>query len=175
VPQLHGPRPLGRPDVREGFDCGIPSLDVWLVKHGLSAGAVGSARVYAVTDGSDSVVGYYALTVASLEHAEATGRAARGMPRHSIPAMPLPRLAVDSRVQGEGVGALLLRDALERTLLVADPAGVRLLLVHAKNDEARKFYEHFGFESSPSDPLNLQLLIKDIGATVAAVEKGGSG
>ena len=129
---------------------------------------VGSARVYVVVDASDSVVAYYALTVASLERAEATKRAAKGMPRHSIPAMLLARLAVDRREQGKGLGASLLRDALERTLLVADLAGVRLLLVHAVDEEAREFYAHYGFEPSPSDPLNLQLLVKDIRATVEA-------
>jgi GNAT superfamily N-acetyltransferase len=170
VSEFRGPRPLGRRDFREGFECGEPSLDLWLLKHALSAGAVGSARTYVVTDSSDGVLGFYALTVAALEHVEATARAAKGMPRHSIPAMLLSRLAVDRTVQGKGLGALLLRDALERTLLVADLAGVRLLLVHAMNDEARGFYERFGFEPSPSDPLNLQLLIKDIRATVAAVD-----
>jgi GNAT superfamily N-acetyltransferase len=170
VQRLRGPRPLGRRDFREGFECGVPSLDSWLERHALSAGAVGSARVYVVTDSDDGVLGYYALTVAALEHSEATRRAAKGMPRHSIPAMLLSRLAVDRTVQGRGVGAMLLRDALERTLVVADLAGVRLLLVHAVNDEARTFYEHFGFEPSPSDPLNLQFLIKDIKATVAAAE-----
>jgi GNAT superfamily N-acetyltransferase len=171
--RLRGPRPLSRRDFREGFECGVASLDSWLERHALSAGAVGSARVYVVTNHSENVVGYYALTVASLERAEATDRAAKGMPRHSIPAMLLSRLAVDRTVQGKGVGAKLLRDALERTLVVADLAGVRLLLVHAVNDEARSFYEHFGFEPSPSDPLNLQLLIKDIKATVAAGEEAG--
>lgn len=166
MPPFHGPRPLERGDRREGFECGVPSLDLWLTKHALSAGAVGSARVYVVTDFSDAVIGYYALTAAALEHAEATKRATKGMPRHSIPAMLLSRLAVDRTARGKGFGALLLRDALERTLLVADLAGVRLLLVHAVHEEARGFYERFGFEPSPSDPLNLQLLVKDIRATI---------
>ena len=164
---LRGPRPLGRKDVRDGFHCGIASLDTWLVEHAPGADAAGSARTYVVIDdGQDRVVGYYALTVASLEREAATGRATKGMPRHPIPAMLLARLAVDESVQGEGVGAMLLADAMQRTLLVAEETGIRLLLVHAVNDEARSFYLHFGFEVSPSDPMNLQLLIKDIRATI---------
>ena len=84
------------------------------------------------------------------------------MPRHPIPAVLLARLAVDLDFQGRGVGALLLGDALKRALSVAETAGIRLLLVHALNESARGFYERFGFEPSPTDPMNLQLLIKDI-------------
>ncbi|HEX4751937.1 MAG TPA: GNAT family N-acetyltransferase [Solirubrobacterales bacterium] len=164
---LRGPRPLERKDPRDGFSCGVHSLDTWLVEHAPVADAVGSARTYVILDEEqDRVVGYYALTVASLEREEATGRASRGMPRHPIPAMLLARLAVDESVQGEGAGATLLADAMQRTLLVAEEIGIRLLLVHAVNEEARGFYLHFGFEASPSDPMNLQLLIKDIRATI---------
>src|SRR5262249_37413936 len=98
-------------------------------------------------------------------------RAARGMPRHPISAMLLARLAVDERAQGGGLGATLLADAMERTLLVAEETGIRLLLVHAVDDEARGFYLHYGFEPSPTDPMNLQLWIKDIRATLAGAEQ----
>jgi GNAT superfamily N-acetyltransferase len=140
-----------------------------LVEHASGADAAGSARTYVVVDKrEDRVVGYYALTVASLEREEATGRASRGMPRHPIPAMLLARLAVDESVQGQGVGATLLADAMQRTLLVAEETGIRLLLVHAVNEDARRFYLDYGFEPSPSDPMNLQLLVKDIRATIEA-------
>ena len=172
---LRGPRPLGREDIRDDFDCGVESLDTWLVEHAPSAEAAGTARTYVVIDEEQNrVAGYYALTVASLERTEATGRASKGMPRHPIPAMLLVRLAVDGSVQGEGVGAMLLADAMLRTLLVAGETGIRLLLVHAVDDEARSFYLHFGFEVSPSDPMNLQLLIKDARATTDATPKGST-
>lgn len=164
---LSGPRPLERKDPRDGFDCGVASLDTWLVEHAPGADAVGSARTYVVIDEEQGrVVGYHALTVASLEREDATGRASRGMPRHPIPAMLLARLAVDESVQGKGVGATLLADAMQRTLLVAEETGIRLLLVHAVNEQAKSFYLHYGFEASPTDPMNLQLLIKDIRATI---------
>lgn len=168
---LRGPRPLERNDIREGFYCGVASLDTWLVEHAPGADAAGSARTYVVVeDEQDRVVGYYALTVASLEREEATGRASKGMPRHPIPVMLLARLAVDESVQGDGIGAKLLADAMQRTLLVAEETGIRLLLVHAVNQDARSFYLHYGFEASPSDPMNLQLLIKDIRATMEAAK-----
>jgi GNAT superfamily N-acetyltransferase len=91
-----------------------------------------------------------------------------GMPQHLIPAMLLARLAVDQSAQGRGVGSFLLKDAMVRTVSVAEQAGIRLLLVHAINDGARAFYEHFGFEPSPSDAMNLQILVKDIRATFDA-------
>jgi GNAT superfamily N-acetyltransferase len=167
VVRLDGPKPLERKDTREGFRCGVASLDAWLVEHAPGAAAAGSARTYIVVDeGQDRVVGYYALTVGSLEREEATGRASKGMPRHPNPAMLLARLAVDESVQGEGVGATLLADAMQRTLLVAEETGIRLLLVHAVNEDARSFYLHYGFETSPSDPMNLQFLIKDIRAAI---------
>ncbi|MBS1676682.1 MAG: GNAT family N-acetyltransferase [Actinobacteria bacterium] len=164
---LSGPRPLERKDIRDGFNCGVASLDTWLTEHAPSAEAAGSARTYVVVDDEqDRIVGYYALTVASLEREEATSRASKGMPRHPIPAMLLARLAVDDSVQGDGIGATLLADAMQRTLLVAGETGIRLLLVHTVNEDARSFYLHYGFEASPSDPMNLQLLIKDIRATL---------
>ena len=173
--RLRGPRPLERNDQREGFSCGVPSLDSWLVEHAPGADAVGSARSYVVVDEEqERVVGYYALTVASLERVEATGRVSRGMPRHPIPAMLLARLAVDESAQGQGIGSTLLADAMQRTLLVAEETGIHLLLVHAVNEEAKNFYLHYGFEASPSDPMNLQLLIKDIRATLEADTEDGS-
>ena len=84
------------------------------------------------------------------------------MPRHPIPAILLARLAVDTSVQGRGVGAWLLRDAMLRTLSAAEEVGIRVLLVHAIDDTAASFYTRHGFEASPTDPLNLQRPIKDI-------------
>jgi len=163
VPRFSDPQPLESEHRTNGFESGVGSLDVWLVKHARSAVGAGSARTYVVIDSEqERVVGYHALSVASIEHGEATDRARKGMPRNPIPAMLLARLAVDKTVQGKAIGAFLLRDAMSRAVSVAEQAGIRLFLVHAVDDEARTFYGHFGFEASPSDPMNLQLLIKDI-------------
>jgi len=118
------------------------------------------------------VIGYHALTVASIDHQEATSRAAKGMPRHDMPAVLLARLAVDESVKGKGIGAFLLHDAMARTLAVSEEAGIRLLLVHARDDGARDFYVHFGFEPSPTDPMHLQMIIKDIRLSLDAAANG---
>lgn len=163
MPRFLDPEPLASEHRINGFECGVGSLDIWLVKHARAAAGAGSARTYIVMDAEqDRVVGYHALSLTSIEHVDATPRAQKGMPRNPIPAMLLARLAVDKAVQGKGVGAFLLRDAMSRALSVAEQAGMRLLLVHAVNEDARAFYEHFGFEASPTDPMNLQLLVKDI-------------
>jgi GNAT superfamily N-acetyltransferase len=150
------------------FDCGAEALNVWLKKHAVQAVGSGAARVFVVEDAQqERVVGYHALSAASVAHAEATTRAARGMPRHPIPAVLLARLAVDRTVQGHGLGVWLLRDAMLRTVSAAEELGIRVMLVHAVGERAAAFYERFGFERSPSDRLNLQMLVKDIRAAVS--------
>ncbi|MGH2990470.1 MAG: GNAT family N-acetyltransferase [Solirubrobacterales bacterium] len=168
MPRFPDPERLASDHVLSGFNCGEGSLNLWLERHARSAGPAGGARTYVITDSDqeDRVVGYHAIATASIEHVDATERAAKGMPRHQISALLLARLAVDKSVQGEGLGAFLLRDAMLRTLNVSDEVGVRLLLAHALNDRARKFYLRFGFEPSPTDPMNLQIIVKDIRATV---------
>ena len=88
----------------------------------------------------------------------------KGLARHPVPVMILARLAVDTSIQGKGLGAALLKDALLRTVQAADIAGIRCLLVHAKDEAARKWYESWEFEPSPTDPYHLFLLLKDLKA-----------
>ncbi|MBX7132296.1 MAG: GNAT family N-acetyltransferase [Fimbriimonadaceae bacterium] len=108
------------------------------------------------------MIGYYALAVGSVEQDQAPERVRKGMAKHSIPIMLLARLAVDLHWQKQGIGAALLKDAILRTLQAADIAGIRALVVHAKDEDARTFYEHFDFTPSPSDPLHLFMLLKDV-------------
>jgi predicted N-acetyltransferase YhbS len=89
-----------------------------------------------------------------------------GLPKHPIPVILLARLAVDSTEQGSGLGAALLKDALLRTLQAAEIAGLRAVLVHAKDDTAKRFYEKFGFERSPTDDYHLFLKVSDILASL---------
>jgi GNAT superfamily N-acetyltransferase len=114
------------------------------------------------------VVGYHALSGASLGQRDTTDRAAKGMGRYPVPAVLLARLAVDVSVQGRGVGTLLMQDAMERALSVSEEIGIRLLLTHALDDSARSFYMKFGFEESATDPMNLQIIIKDIKPSIEA-------
>ncbi len=91
----------------------------------------------------------------------------KGQARYPIPVVLLARLAVQLSLQGLGVGAGLLKDALVRTAAAAETIGARALLVHAKDSAARDFYAHFGFEPSISDPLHLYLVMKDLKAMVS--------
>lgn len=151
----------------DDFDCGSASLNEWLRKHARPAQASGSARVFVTTvDETATVAGYYALAASSVEREAASERAAQGQPAQ-LPAVLLARLAVDRRHQGVGVGSSLIKDVLLRIVDAADLVGVRVLLVHAKDEQAKAFYLHFGFEESPTDPLHLMMLMKDLRAYIA--------
>lgn len=170
MPRFGDPEPLGPDHQLSGFDCGVDSLNTWLPKHARAAAASGSARTYVIEDAEQGrVVGYHALCAASVSQGEASPRAGHGMPRHPIPAVLLARLAVDRSVQGRGIGAFLLRDAMVRTLAAAAELGIRIMLVHALNESARDFYLGHGFEPSCTDPMNLQLLVKDIEVSIGEV------
>lgn len=161
-PRYIRPRPIEADDDTSGFSSGNDVLDDWLRRFALVNHASGGARTYVTRPWrSHRVAGFYALATSSVQHAEATPRAARGMPHSPIPAILLGRLAVDQKDQGAGLGSHLLRDAIARTLTAADAIGVRVLLVHAADENARSFYLNFDFEPSPTDPMNLQLLLKD--------------
>ncbi|MEW5964493.1 MAG: GNAT family N-acetyltransferase [Pseudomonadota bacterium] len=121
----------------------------------------GSSQTYVALIGA-AVVGYYCLTVGNVLYDGAPGRLVKGLPRHPVPVVLLARLAIHKQWQGRRIGQGLLLDAIRRTLQAADIAGVRALLVHAKDDKARAFYEHFGFEPFTTEPLNLYRLITDI-------------
>jgi len=169
VPRFGDPEPLGPRHVVAGFHSGEPSLDQWLRDRARTAAVAGSARTYVVVDAhQERVVGYHALTVASIERESATPRARKGMPSHPIPVVLLARLAVDATVQRQGIGAFLLRDAMTRTAAAAGRLGIRALLVHALHEDARGFYLRHGLEPSPTDDLHLMMLVKDVRAAIRA-------
>lgn len=169
MPRFGDPEPLTSDHVLDGFVCGHPSFDQWLTRHALQAGAAGSARTYVVLDSEQHrVVGYHALTAAGIEREAATTRVIKGMPRYPVPVVLLARLAVDLTVTGRGIGAWLLRDAILRTLTAAETIGVRAMLVHAQDENARRFYLKHGLEPSPTDPLHLMILLKDLAASISS-------
>lgn len=167
IPSAYEPvRKLAGSDVVEYFDCGQPALNQFLQRFALVNQKSNSAQTY-VSCHSGSVVGFYSLAVGSVEPAAAAPRVIKGIPQHPVPVMILARLAVDLRQQGAGLGKALLKDALLRTGQAADIAGVRALLVHAKDEPARQWYLNWEFEPSPSDPFHLFLLMKDLKAILA--------
>jgi GNAT superfamily N-acetyltransferase len=162
---FQAPVPLTAGHAIAGFDCGIPNLNDWLIKHALQAQGSGSARTF-VTVGDGRVVGYYALSLGQVDVTQAPERIRKGMGRYPIPVIVLARLAVDSNAQGQGLGAGLLQDAVLRALTVAEHAGVRAILTHPINEAAGTFYRRFGFAPSPLDPGQLLILLKDARALV---------
>lgn len=154
------PEPLHAHHRVADFDCGAPELNDFLRRHALSNHQAGSARTFVAT--ADAVVvGYYSLAASQILHASATDRLKKGLAAHPIPAVLLARLAVDRRWQGQKLGRALLKDAILRVLAAAEEIGVRALLVHAKDDSPKAFYQGFGFEPLPEHPLHLVLLLKD--------------
>ena len=133
-------------------------------RYALMSQRADAARAYVGVAG-EKIIGYYLLVVSNVTYEDAPDRLKKGLSRNPVPVMLLTRLATDLDWQGKGVGAGLLRDAMQRTVQVADIAGVRAFLVHAKDDKAKAFYEHFDFSPSPTDPYHLYLLITDIRKT----------
>ena len=146
-------------DISE-FDCGDATLNEWLTKRALKNQKTGGSRTFVVCE-NNKVVGYYALASGSVERAEAPKNVARNMPQ-PIPVMVLARLAIDTSWQGKKVGSSLLKDALLRVLSVSKNVGVRAVLVHAISEEAKTFYQRYGFMDSPIDPMTLMLPISHI-------------
>ena len=161
-------RKLAGSDDVESFDCGQSALNQFLQRFALVNQKSNRAQTY-VSCHDGKVVGFYSLAVGSVAPANAAPRVVKGVPQHPVPVMVLARLAVDHQHQGAGLGKALLKDALLRTAQAADIAGIRALLVHAKDEPARQWYLNWEFEPSPSDPFHLFLLMKDIKAMLGKV------
>jgi GNAT superfamily N-acetyltransferase len=149
----------------DDFDCGVDALNEYLKKFAYVNNQNRSSRTY-VAARDRRVVGYYTLTPGSITKENAPQRVGKGLANHPIPVIILARLAVDKSEQGGGLGKGLLRDALLRIVGAADIIGGRAVLVHAKDNQAKTFYEHFGFMPSPIDQFHLYLLLKDIKKTL---------
>lgn len=154
---------LQRSHLVDAFDCGREALNRFLVRYALQNQQASASQTY-IALADEAVVGFYTLVVGQVEYAAAPERLTKGLARHPIPIMLLARLAIATSWQGKGLGSGLLKDAMHRTLLAADIAGIRAFAVHAKDDEAGAFYQHFGFTPLPSDPYHLFRLLKDIRA-----------
>ncbi len=157
---LSSPEPLAPHHQLDNFDCGKPSLNEWLVRHARQAQASGSAKTFVVVE-TNRVVGYFSLTVGQVDRLDAPERIRKGMGQYPLPVVVLARLAVCKQNQGQGIGFGLLQDAILRTLLIAEQAGIRAMLVHPMDEEAARFYTQFGFVASPLRERQLLLLLKD--------------
>jgi GNAT superfamily N-acetyltransferase len=154
--QLNAPEPLLVLHGVDQFECGETVLDEWLKRRAMTNQLSGASRTFVVADQDQRVFGYYALAAGAIAHQIAVSSVRRNM-LDPIPVMVLGRLAVDHRAHGIKLGAALLQDAVNRSIAVSQNAGVRALLVHALHERAKQFYEHYGFQASPINPMTLML------------------
>jgi GNAT superfamily N-acetyltransferase len=153
----------------QDFDCGREALNRYLIRYALQSQQAGASQTYLALADAE-VAGYYTLVVGQVEYDGAPERLKKGLARHPVPIMLLARLAIARHWQRKGLGSGLLKDAMRRTLQAADIAGIRAFAVHAKDEEAKAFYERYDFAASPSDPYHLFRLLKDIRAALKATE-----
>lgn len=154
----------------DGFECRSEEQTAWLRRHARQSSGAGTTRVLVVAPAdSAEVVAYYAWCMASIALADAPERLRKGAGRYPQPVALLARLGVALEHEGNGLGAGLLQDVVARTHALSSEIGCRGLLVHAETREASSFYEHLipEFEVSPTDPLHLFLLMKDIRRTLS--------
>lgn len=155
------PQPLTAGHFRDSFDCGNAALNDWLVRYAAQSQSSGSAKTFVVTNDQQHVMGYFSLTVGQIDTLTAPERFRKGMGQYPLPVVILARLAVTMSAQGQGIGVGLLRDAIRRTFLISEQAGIRAMLTHPIDDNAISFYKRFGFVTSPAGEQHLLLLLKD--------------
>jgi GNAT superfamily N-acetyltransferase len=143
------------------FDCGVEALNQFLNRFALPSHLGGASRTYIALKG-EKIIGYYTVAPGSVSPEEVTERVVRGLGKYPVPVILLARLAVDRGEMGNGYGQALLKDAVLRCYRAAESIGGRAVLVHAKDDHAKRFYQRFGFEPSPIDGFHLFLMMKDI-------------
>lgn len=161
---LSAPEPLANHHELATFDSGTASLDEWLKRRAAQNQVSGASRTFVVSD-DEKVVGYYALASSAVALAAAPGRFRRNMP-DPIPVVVLGRLAVARSHQGQGLGRALFRDAGLRVVHAAETIGIRGLLVHALDEEAKTFYLRLGLEVSPLEPMTLMVTVADLRAAL---------
>jgi GNAT superfamily N-acetyltransferase len=130
---------------RSDFSCGSAELDRYIREFASQDVRGNVARVFVATDGGSSVLGYYSLSATSYRRDDLPAEHAKRLPRYPVPAALLGRLAVDGRATGQGLGAHLLMDAIDRVRLASETLAVHAIIVDALNDSAVAFYRKFGF------------------------------
>jgi len=162
VSTLVPPEHLEARHITSDLSCGESALDDWLSRFALTSERSSTARTYVTHPGNDEVKGYYTLAAGSVSPDVAPDRVRRGAGLQSVPVIVLARLAVDERVQRQGVGRGLVKDALIRVASAGAIVGTRAVLVHLKDPSMASFYERFDFDASPVDDSQMFLLMKDL-------------
>jgi GNAT superfamily N-acetyltransferase len=143
------PCPLEDSHDTSSFDCGEEALNTYLKRYAHQTQKREGARTYVVLD-ANRVIAYYTIVFGGINWTDAPERVRKGLGKYPIPVLVLARLAVDKSVAGKGIGNSLLLDALKRALAASEIAGLRAVLVGAKDDSAIRFYEKRGFRAWPA-------------------------
>ncbi len=150
--------PLGKRHDRAVFSCGLPELDRYLARQAGQDIRRRIARVFVCTASqADAVLGFYTLSALSIDLTALPERLSRKLPRHPVPCALIGRLAVDRSAHGRGLGRMLLADAVKRTVAASETVAMHALIVDAANDDAKRFYERFGFVPLTDNPMRLFL------------------
>lgn len=150
--------PLGRTHDRTAFSCGTCALDTYLKRQAGQDVRRRIARVFVCTaENDDAVLGFYTLSALSIDLRSLPESSRRKLPRHPIPCALIGRLAVDTSVHGQGVGRMLLADAIKRTVNASATLAIHAMIVDAKDNVAKRFYMNFGFIPLQDDRLRLFL------------------
>ena len=149
---------------RSQFQSGSGDLDLWLRQTAQQHQKRGISKTFVAVDDAEParVLGFYALTACEISTQELPDELSRRLPR-KVPGIRLGRLAVDRATQGQGLGELLLLDAIRRSRWVLEHVGVHALFVDAKDAKAAAFYRKYGFRSLPDQSLQLVLVLAGIG------------
>ena len=156
------PQPLDKGFDRNAFDCAVVPLNEYLQKFALQSQKKDTARTYVVADVEHRILGYYTLVFGAIEPDEVPKTISAGLGKYQIPVILIARLAVDLTEKGKGLGGILMQDAFLRAIQASEIAGLRAVMVRAKDDTAKAFYEKLGFQSAETDRLNLFLRISEI-------------
>jgi len=160
--------PISKKHNRGAFDCGEPALNEFLQRHARRSHDLGGAKTFlAINDaGHKTILGFYSLSPASVEYARTPAIVRRALARYDVPVFRLARLAVDLKVQGQGLGGQLLLTAGRRCLLAAAEVGGVALLIDAKNEKVAGWYVTYGAVQLADSPLSLLLPLATIQATL---------
>ena len=155
---------LTRHHDRSGFDCGVPELNSFLKATARQHSDKGISRTFVLSDPARpaAIFGYFTLTLCEVMTDHLPSAYAKKYPHRGLPAVRLARLAVSKKYQGKGYGGLLLAEAIHRTVLIAEQAGLIGLFADAKDERAHKFYERYGFVSLPGHALQIFLPLETL-------------
>lgn len=158
---LSAPTLLSADHRLENFDSGEPSLDEWLKKRAIKNNVSGASRCFVISDDKKEVIGYYCLAAGAIGRSSAPKSMQRNMP-DSLPVLILGRLAIDKKYHNKGLGSALLRDAMMRSVNIAEDAGIFAILIHSLTEQAKRFYISRGFIESPLDSMTLFMTLETI-------------